>query len=71
MGAVADLSLPEIKSGRIDGAIRPGLAGRECGQHPEHRDAALSATVHLRTSMELLSVPIALDPIDISTDTYI
>ena len=71
MGAVADLSLPEIKSGRIHGAIRPGLAGRECGQHPEHRDAALSATVHLRTSMELLSVPIALDPIDISTDTYI
>jgi hypothetical protein len=31
------LSLPEIKSGRIDGAIRPGSAGRECGQRPEHR----------------------------------
>jgi hypothetical protein len=31
------LSLPEIKSGRIDGAIRPGSAGRECGQQPEHR----------------------------------
>jgi hypothetical protein len=36
MGAVAGLSLPEIKSGRIHGAIRPGLAGRECGQHPQH-----------------------------------
>jgi putative tryptophan/tyrosine transport system substrate-binding protein len=32
-----DLSLPEIKSGRIDGAIRPGSAGRECAQRPEHR----------------------------------
>src|SRR5713101_944794 len=31
------LSLPEIKSGHIDGAIRPGSAGRECGQQPEHR----------------------------------
>jgi pyruvate/2-oxoglutarate dehydrogenase complex dihydrolipoamide dehydrogenase (E3) component len=34
---LAPLSLPEIKSGRIDGAIRPGSAGRECGQQPEHR----------------------------------
>src|SRR6266481_2437856 len=34
---IEPLSLPEIKSGCIDGAIRPGSAGRECGQQPEHR----------------------------------
>ena len=35
--SIGRLSLPEIKSERIDGAIRRGSAGRECGQRPEQR----------------------------------
>jgi len=36
-GSFAVLSLSEIKSERIDDAIHPGSADRECGQRPERR----------------------------------